>query len=104
MNQRGHLLVFLATIVAAALFASVVVTNRISRSIEDRAAEEVRTQALWLARSALDAGVVGTRRVTTASGVAVVRARAASVDVDLAGARATASKSPPRERFTAAGR
>ena len=59
----------------------------------------MRTQALWLARSALDVGVAGTRTVRTEAGTATVRATPGSVVVELEGMRATVTASPPTERF-----
>lgn len=98
-SQRGHVALLMMTMLATAAILGTLAANRTSRLVEDRATAEVRTQALWLARSALDAGVVGTMTVPTGRGLARVEAATGSVSVELAGARATAQSSPPRERF-----
>ncbi len=102
MNQRGHLLLFMLIVLTALTVASAFVAGRHSARIEARPADEVRVQALWLARSALDAGVSGVQQVKTPAGLALVRVDGeGAVQVDLAGARATATTTPPTERFVA---
>lgn len=99
--RRGHVLLLLMSLLVALGIAGLLFANRASRAIEARPADDVRIQALWLARSALDAGVGGVRQVETPSGVAVVRASGGSVTVTLAGA--TAEVGQDEERFTPAG-
>lgn len=97
--QRGHVLLLIMLLLAAFLAAGMVFTQRAQTRIDARHDDEVRLQALWLARSALDAGVSGTRRVETPVGRAVVRVQGASAVVELDGARATMGGEAWVERF-----
>lgn len=103
MNQRGHLLLLLLMVLAALALSSALVATRVGDRIEARQTDEVRMQALWLARSALDAGASGVHQVQTPLGLALVRVtadgRQRSVRVDLASARAVVSSTPAMERY-----
>jgi type II secretory pathway component PulK len=105
MNRRGHALLLILCHSAAVGTLSAIFVTRLTTELHDRRAEEVRFQASWLARSALDAGVEGTRRVPTALGeasVVVARERGERVArVDLAGAVAVA-RADGSERYTRA--
>lgn len=107
MRQRGHVLLLMMIVLAAMLAAGVVFTSRLSVRVEDRDAADVRVQALWLARTALETGVGGARQVQTASGPAEVRVEGsgarAYAEVDLQGAHAVVGGVPRTERFTPAG-
>lgn len=105
-RQRGHVLLLTMLVLAAILAAGLVFTARVQTRIDARETEEVRLQALWLARSALDAGVTGSRTVATPVGEARVRVQGigavATAEVELSGARATVSGEPRVERFEGA--
>ncbi len=76
MSRRGHILALMMIVLAAVLAGTVGFTNRFSIDLSARRQADLRIQALWLARSALDAGITGTQQVQTASGPAVVEVRA----------------------------
>lgn len=102
---RGHVVVLLMTILAALCAAALILTGRMDREIDSRAARDLRVQALWLARSAIDSGAKGEQEVVTPLGTATVsverKGDAATAEVGLAGARAVISTSPWTERFDA---
>ena len=98
-SQRGHVLLLMMLLLAAFLAAGLLLTQRVQTRIDSRHTEEVRLQALWLARSAAHAGVSGTRRVQTSVGLATVRAAGGSVEAELAGGRATVSRTSGQERY-----
>ena len=62
----------------------------------------VRSQSLWLARSALTTGQRGRHVVDTPKGQAVVMVEGQTATVTLAGATATVTAQPWEERFTPA--
>lgn len=73
MRARGHVLLLMMTVLAAATIAIGMMGTRLEVNIAARRSTDIRLQALWLARSALAAGVTGTRSVRTAWGPAAVR-------------------------------
>jgi type II secretory pathway pseudopilin PulG len=99
MNQKGHTLLLIMLVLAAFLAAGLLFTQQVQTRIDGRQAEEVRLQALWLARSATDAGVTGSRRVQTPLGTATVTITGGTVEVALAGGRATVTGLPRTERY-----
>jgi hypothetical protein len=101
MNRRGHALPLLMTVLAALAISGAVLGMRLSSNTHARRSDDVRLQALWLARSALSAEVTGERRVDTPFGPALVHAGRGSVLVDLQGASATITSEPYVERFLA---
>jgi len=100
--RRGHILALMLIVLMAITAGGMVFTNRVSVDILDRRSADVRLQTLWLARSALDAGVWGPRVVETPAGEATVLVQpGVSAEVTLAGARAVITVSPPSERYFA---
>ena len=99
MNQKGHTLLLIMLVLAAFLAAGLLFTQQVQTRIDGRQAEEVRLQALWLARSATDAGVTGSRRVQTPLGTATVTITGGTVAGALAGGRATVPGLPRTERY-----
>ncbi len=106
MRQRGHILLLLMMVLAALLAAGTVFLSQLQVNIDGRRTSDVRTQALWLARSAATAGASGVKQVDTPAGTAVVTVRrqtsGVAVQVVLAGATAEVTTSPPAQRFRAA--
>lgn len=104
--QRGHVLLLLTMILLAMSAIGLRIVSRMSVDLDDRPAEEVRLQALWLARSAVDAGVRGSRAVPTPVGPAQVRVvqvgLQVTAQVELEGAVAVVSSGPWQERYTPA--
>lgn len=97
--RRGHILA-LMLVVLASLSASVVVfSGRLSVDLAARQDSALRTQALWLARSALLTDQRGTTTVETAHGPAQVTCDGARAEVTLEGATATITAEPWTERF-----
>ena len=72
MSRRGHSLILILVVVAMGAAASAVFFSRLSLEQHRWQPDQVRTQALWLARSAVDAGVIGQRKVATSLGEATV--------------------------------
>ncbi len=95
--RRGHVLLLLMVLLGALALSGLMFTQAVIHRIDDREAEEVRLQAIWLARSALETGVTGSRSVTTPIGEASVRVGGGRAVVELAGATATAEDG--QERF-----
>ena len=106
MKQRGHVLLLITMVLLAMTAAGLRLAMRTSARLDDRPAEEVRLQALWLARSAVDAGALGTFDVSTAAGAAHVevsrRGPVVVARVQLEGAEAVATSAPWEERYTPA--
>jgi len=105
MNRRGFVLALLMVVLLSLVAAGGLFTSRVSVDLAARRSGELRTQALWLARSALDAGVTGTRRVQTPRGAATVVVQRAgkqtTARVELAGALAEIGTDPWTERYQA---
>lgn len=99
-GQRGHILLLLMLGMTAALLTFVALQARTQGRIDARSTDDVRLQALWLARSAASAGVSGVRRVETPAGPARVEAGPGRVVVELDGATATVQVSPWVESYT----
>lgn len=103
MRERGHVLLLLMVALSASLVSLAVFSDRLNLDIEARASTDLRTQALWLARSAVSAGVSGVHEVETSAGVAVVRVErlgaGVSARVTLGGASAIVTTSPAEERY-----
>jgi len=99
MNRRGQALPLILVILAMLTSAWMVYQVRQSTDTGGRRDTETRSQALWLARSALDAGFTGDRDVQTAHGMAHVQVRGGVAEVELEGARATVQAEPYVERF-----
>ena len=103
MSRRGHSLILILVVVAMGAAASAVFFSRLSLEQHRWQPDQVRTQALWLARSAVDAGVIGQRKVATSLGEATVDVQgsgpAITVTVALEGAQATVQTSPYVERY-----
>ncbi len=103
MSRRGHTLLLIMLVLAMSAAAGSVYFTRISIDQAAAEREQVRVQALWLARSALEVGVSGRREVLTPVGTAVVRpgiqGGAPTVEVELSGGRATVGGEPHEERW-----
>ena len=100
MRRRGHALVLMMVVLAALGVSLGVFMDRVTMDLSKRKADEIRTQAIWLARSALDSRQRGVMRVNTDHGEAVVHTRDDSVSVQLAGAEATIQRHPWTEHYT----
>lgn len=96
MNRRGSAALLVLLLIAAVAATALVVSTRREVTAES---DDARRQALWLARSALDAGVRGHRVVETPLGAAEVDASAKGVRVTLAGGVALVEASPYSERY-----
>lgn len=72
-RPRGYTLLLVMTVIAAAGFSFTVMATRLSVSTVQRELAQVRTQALWLGRSAITAGATGTTGVATPVGKAAVQ-------------------------------
>lgn len=100
--QRGHVMALMIVILAAVSASIVTFSGRLTVDLNDRRASAVRSQSLWLARSALTTGQRGSHVVDTPQGQAVVSVDGATATVTLAGATATITAQPWEERFTPA--
>jgi len=93
----------LMIIILAAISASVATfSGRLTIDLNSRRASAVRSQSLWLARSALTTGQRGEHLVETPQGQAVVSVAGQTATVTLAGATASITAQPWVERFTPA--
>ena len=104
MSRRGHVLALILVVVACIGAAGAVFFNRYSVDQLARRSAELRTQTLWLARSALAAEVRGRRQVETRYGTATVQAQSGRVTVELAGAQAEVGVDIERYQSPLAGR
>jgi hypothetical protein len=106
MNRRGSTLLLLMVVVAVIAGGAILIGSRTRAEISGYQEDDLRLQALWLARSALDVGLRGTSTVSTAQGSATVTVSGADaatrVVVELAGTRAEVTASPYTERFVSA--
>ena len=73
MRARGHALMLLLTFLTVASIGFAVMASRVGAKISTHRPGEVRLQTLWLARSAVTAGITGKNEVSTAYGVAEVK-------------------------------
>jgi len=87
--------------VAGSLALSGIFTNRLLVSLEQRRQEQDRGQALWLCRSALEAGLSGSREVPTPRGEARVELSGGRCEASLAGGRAWVEAAPYAEGWEA---
>lgn len=99
MNRRGNALLLILMVIAMGAAAGVVFYARLSNEQLGQRTDERRVQALWLARSALEVGFSGDRRVETPLGPATLHAGAGEVLVELDGGRATVIREPYQERW-----
>lgn len=103
MNRRGHALLLVMVVLSATLTLGSVVVLRTQAGIRDRPRAAQRTQAIWLGRTALRAGIRGQQRVETEWGQATVTVRPSGAGhravVDLAGAQAVVTSEPYAERY-----
>lgn len=88
-------------LIASLAISGAVLTTRANDDIRSRHADDVRLESLWLARSALTAGVTGSTSVETPVGTASVTVSGGTAVVVLEGATATVGGQEWRERFTA---
>ncbi len=88
MSRRGHVLGLILMVMLAFGAAGLVVHARLMLGVQQREADEVRLQAIWLARSAALAGTSGRTIVDTVHGPATVVV-GEGVTVSLWGARAS---------------
>jgi type II secretory pathway pseudopilin PulG len=95
-------------IIAIVAISGAIFAVRLSQDIQNRRPDQLRTQTLWLARSAILSGVSGVKTVDTPLGPArvVVRPEGAGsvAEVELGGARAVVRTEPWTERYDAASR
>lgn len=101
MNRRGYALLVLLLLLAAATASWAIFMTRSSLHWNGRAGDDTRIQALWLARSALDAGRTGRFDVATPQGPAHVEVQGTTATAELAGGRATVRRDPWEERYEA---
>ncbi|GDX79093.1 hypothetical protein LBMAG42_09040 [Deltaproteobacteria bacterium] len=97
--RRGHSILLVLLALTAGVVGSALVHQRASFSILSTQADEVRSTALWLGRSALVNAPAGATRVPTDVGEAVVVRSGGRVTVELAGHRAELDGAPYRERY-----
>src|SRR5262245_63603730 len=92
MRARGHAIVLVMAIVTATAVVGMIAATRLSIDVLGRRPHAARSQALWLARSAIEANLSGKKTVSTGAGQATVqverRAGAVIAVVELAGGRA----------------
>ncbi len=104
--RRGYALLLVVSVLSAMVISGAVMVARASGELHQREADNVRRQALWLARSALSAGLSGARAVETPEGPARVTVRrsgaATEVVVHLEGHVATVVSAPYAERYAPA--
>ena len=101
--MRQGFMLALTMIVVAMISASLMIfATRISVDISARRSAEIRSQSLWLARSALLSGHRGEQTVETDLGTATVRVSGDVAEVSLQGATARVSSSPWSESFVSA--
>jgi type II secretory pathway pseudopilin PulG len=100
--RRGHVLALMLAILAAISASIVTFSSRLSVDLAARQDAGVRSQTLWLARSALLTGQSGSQLVPTRLGDATVVVQAGTATVTLDGATATVTADPWKERFTPA--
>jgi Tfp pilus assembly protein PilX len=74
-RPRGHALLLLLAVMATLTALAAVVWMRLDVETRARSGDERRTQALWLARSAAEAGRPGKREVPLSNGTARVTTR-----------------------------
>ena len=72
-TNRGHVLLLLMTFLTVGTIGFAVMASSLNQRISTRHSAEVRLQTLWLARSALSAGVTGKKEVSTPYGLAQVQ-------------------------------
>ncbi|MFH1467956.1 MAG: hypothetical protein ABIO70_26455 [Pseudomonadota bacterium] len=103
MSRRGHTLLLIMVVLGLAAAAAGVFLTRLSAQQTGWRREEVRVQALWLARSALTTGIAGRREVATPLGPALVNVApdGGSVEVRLQGGRAVVTREPWNEGWVA---
>lgn len=73
MRRHGHALLLMMTVLAALAMGGLVMASRLEHQGQLHARDAVRTQALWLARSALETGQPGSQTVATPVGAATVK-------------------------------
>lgn len=104
MRPRGHGLLLLFGVIAAALAAFMVMASRLSATHASHRLDVTRTQALWLARSAATQRALGARTMDTALGPATVRVTRAgarlTAEAELRGGRAVVTAMAEGERLT----
>lgn len=100
--RRGHILALMLAFLAAISASIITFTGRVSVDLAARQHAGVRSQALWLARSAIETGQSGRQTVTTPQGEASVVLQGGTATVTLRGATATVTAAPWTERFTPA--
>lgn len=100
--QRGHVMALMIVILAVVSASVATFSGRLTIDLNSRRASAVRSQSLWLARSALTTEQRGNQVVSTPYGEAVVSVTGKTVTVTLAGTTATVSAQPWVERFAPA--
>lgn len=100
--RQGYIIALMLVVLALGSASILIFTTRLTVDLSAREAAAVRSQALWLARSAAQTGQQGSQRVQTPHGEAQVSVRSGQVTVALAGAQATILLAPWTERFTPA--
>jgi len=101
-GRRGHILALLMVGIVAIGLLLAGTSARVGQRTEARPADDVRRQAIWLARSALNRGWTGARTVETPHGRASVEAEPGLVTVSMGGG--TARVTLTEQRFTPTGR
>lgn len=102
-SRRAQTLPMVMTLLGVVAIAGLVFSARYSLDLGSRRDQDLRVQALWLARSAHKAGLTGTHVVSCPQGPALVRvlSQGAStlVEVELHGVMASVRSEPYTERF-----
>lgn len=100
MRRRGYVLALVLMLLAMISASVVVFSNRIAVDINARADDGVRSQALWLARSALHTSQRGAQTISTAHGEATVTVSAGEATVELERVTVRITAAPWTERVT----
>jgi hypothetical protein len=102
MKRSGHVLLVVVTTMSVAVLAVTLFSTRYLSTLATRRGDDARTQALWLARSACEAGTRDARLVVkTAAGEAVLTRACDGVQVTLAGGTAEVTCATGAERYRA---
>jgi hypothetical protein len=100
MRRGGYAFMLVIFAIGAAAAAAVVFATRLSVTQNARKAERVRTQALWLGRSACETKLTSSRRIRTELGEAALSRSGSAVTVELSGGVATVDCTSHEEQYS----
>jgi type II secretory pathway component PulK len=101
VRRRGYALLLVLLVMSAASVAGAVFCTRLSVNFNARARDALRSQTLWLARSACSAQLTWRSTVKTAEGNAAVSRAGTVVSVELGRGTATVDCASHEERYRA---